>query len=52
MFLLNRLRFWGPVFICWALAAGALYVHPAFWAPFGIVLAVFLYVQVRQWGRE
>ena len=48
----GRLRFWFPVAVCWGAALGALYLHPAFWALFGLALAFFALRQVRDWSSE
>jgi hypothetical protein len=45
----KRLEFWFSLGVCWGAALLALYVHPAFWAAFGLVTMLIVTRAVRKW---
>ncbi len=45
----NRFALLLPLALAWGAAVGAIYVHPAFWVLFGLLLVLIITWQLRSW---
>jgi hypothetical protein len=46
------MRLWPAIASTWAAATGALYLHPALWALFAVLLVVFVVREVKRWKAD
>lgn len=45
----NRLALLFPLALAWGTAVGAIYIHPALWILFGLLLVLIITWQLRGW---